>query len=170
MRAGRPLANNLEATCQGTHLRPWHPQREALQLIGSHEDAAWARWGSWRLGPSRLFWNLKQRIDRAFMTGFLQTATMADAAPMACRGCAAKLPAQPLAAALEQVGLGGQPEDAAHLDEHQGLLQSMDGFPALVSDPWLNGRRRRCTPALIYGRCPGLQRHGNDHAADGLCQ
>jgi selenide,water dikinase len=59
---------------------------------------------------------------------------------MACRGCAAKLPAQPLAAALERVGLGGQPEDAAHLAGHPGLLQSTDGFPALVSDPWLNGR------------------------------
>ena len=38
------------------------------------------------------------------------------------------------------MGLGGQPEDASRLDEHPGLLQSMDGFPALVSDPWLNGR------------------------------
>ena len=140
VRAGRPLAINLEAACQGQPLRPWHPQRKALQLIGSHEDAAWARWGGWRLGPSHLLWHLKQRIDRAFMTGFLQPAAMADAAPMACRGCAAKLPAQPLAAALERVGLGGQPEDAALLDAYPGLLQSMDGFPALVSDPWLNGR------------------------------
>ncbi|MCB4389523.1 selenide, water dikinase SelD [Synechococcus sp. MU1617] len=140
VRAGRPLATNLEAVCQGQPVRPWHPQRQALQLIGSHEDAAWARWGSWRLGPSPLLWRLKQRIDRAFMAGFLQPASMADAAPMACRGCAAKLAAQPLAAALEQVGLGGQPEDAASLPGSEELLQSMDGFPALVSDPWLNGR------------------------------
>ena len=65
---------------------------------------------------------------------------MANEATMACRGCAAKLPAQPLATALERVGLGGQAEDAACLDGHPGLLQSMDGFPALVNDPWLNGR------------------------------
>ena len=65
---------------------------------------------------------------------------MANAATMACRGCAAKLPAQPLAAALERVGLGGQPEDAACLPGSEELLQSVDGFPALVSDPWLNGR------------------------------
>ena len=140
VRAGRPLANNLEAACQGNPLRPWHPQQQALQLIGSHRDAAWARWGRWQVGPSPLLWHLKQRIDRAFMAGFRQPAAMADAAPMACRGCAAKLPAQPLAAALERVGLGGQPEDAAHLAGHPGLLQSTDGFPALVSDPWLNGR------------------------------
>jgi selenide,water dikinase len=134
------LATNLEAACQGQPLRPWQPQRQALQLIGSHEDAAWARWGSWRLGPSPLIWRLKQRIDRAFMAGFQRPTTMPDAAPMACRGCAAKLPAQPLGAALERVGMGGQPEDAARLPGNQELLQSMDGFPALVSDPWLNGR------------------------------
>ena len=140
VRAGRPLATNLEATCQGQPLRPWHPQRQALQLIGSHEDAAWARWGSWRLGPSTLLWQLKQRIDRAFMAKFQQPAVMPDATPMACRGCAAKLAAQPLAAALERVGLVGQPEDAARLPSDPELLQSMDGFPALISDPWLNGR------------------------------
>ena len=95
VRAGRTLATNLEAVCRGQPLRSWHPQRRALQLIGSHQDAAWARWGRWRLGPSPLLWNLKQRIDHAFMTGFQQPASMSDAAPMACRGCAAKLPAQP---------------------------------------------------------------------------
>ena len=140
VRAGNPLATNLEAVCEGKRQRPWHPQREALQLIGSNEDAAWARWGGWRLGPSSLFWHLKQRIDRAFMAGFQQPGAMQEAAPMACRGCAAKLAAEPLAAALEQVGLGNQPEDAAYLPENPSLLQSMDGFPALVSDPWLNGR------------------------------
>ena len=74
------------------------------------------------------------------MGGFQRPACMLDATPMACRGCAAKLPAQPLSAALERVGLGGQPEDAARIPDNQELLQSMDGFPALVSDPWLNGR------------------------------
>ena len=132
-----PLAINLEAACKSTPTA-WHPQRKALQLIGSHEDAAWARWGGWRLGPSRLLWRLKQRIDRAFMTGFLQPAAMADAEPMACRGCAAKLAAF-AGAALERVGWEDN-EDAAHLTGHPGLLQSMDGFPALMSDPWLNGR------------------------------
>ena len=140
VRAGRPLAKNLEAACQGRPLRPWHPQRQALQLIGSHQDAAWARWGGWRVGPSTFMWHLKQRIDRTFMAGFQRPAAMTNSAPMACRGCAAKLPAQPLAAALEQVKLRGQPEDAACIPGAQDLLQSMDGFPALVSDPWLNGR------------------------------
>ena len=70
VRAGRPLAKNLEAACQGKPLRPWHPQQQALQLIGSHRDAAWGRWGRWRVGPAPLLWQLKQRIDRGFMAGF----------------------------------------------------------------------------------------------------
>jgi len=140
VRAARPLAANLEATCQGRPLRPWRPQRQALQLIGTHQNSALARWGAWRLGPSPLFWRLKQRIDHAFMAGFQQPAAMKEALPMACRGCAAKLPAQPLSAALARVGLGGQPEDAALLSTDPWRLQSVDGFPALVSDPWLNGR------------------------------
>ena len=43
---------------------------------------------------------------------------MDDTAEMACRGCAAKLPAAPLERALQQAGignLGAEPEDAAVL-------------------------------------------------------
>ncbi|MCH9714685.1 MAG: selenide, water dikinase SelD, partial [Cyanobacteria bacterium] len=42
-----------------------------------------------------------------------------------------------------QAGLGGPAEDAAvvaRLEHGELLLQSVDGFPALVDDPWLNGR------------------------------
>ena len=35
---------------------------------------------------------------------------------------------------------GGQAEDAAKIGKNMKWLQSIDGFPALVSDPWLNGR------------------------------
>ena len=100
---------------------------------------------------------------------------------MACRGCAAKLAASPLASALARLSeaagqpptgtgatppnptasLGGsnletpgspanptkgqapQPEDAALVTTTASgelLLQSVDGFPALVDDPWLNAR------------------------------
>ena len=115
-----------------------------------------------------LLWRLKQRIDRAFMAGFLQPADMASAAPMACRGCAAKLPAQPLAAALERVGLGGSPKTPPSAEEKSCC--SVDGFPALVSDP-LNGRLtalHACSDLCLRRQC--LQRHGNGHVADGLSQ
>ena len=140
VRAAQPLAANLEAACRGEPLQPWRPQQRALQLIGTGRDAAWARWGPYGLGPSRKLWQLKRRIDRAFMASFDPPTSMGDTAPMACRGCAAKLPAQPLSTALERVGLAEQPEDAAVLHATPGMLQSVDGFPALVSDPWLNGR------------------------------
>ena len=69
-----------------------------------------------------------------------------DAAPPACRGCAAKLAAAPLQGALARLDpdAGAPPaEDAAAVGTGAGgelLLQSVDGFPALVEDPWLNAR------------------------------
>jgi selenide,water dikinase len=83
---------------------------------------------------------------------------------MACRGCAAKLAAAPLEGALARLeGMAmaqapyptapdraatappaaPPPEDAAVLAtaaDGSLLLQSVDGFPALVADPWLNAR------------------------------
>ena len=140
VRAAIPLARNLEASCNGLPLRPWQPQRMALQLIGDQQGRAWARRGTWQLGPSQWLWHWKRRIDKRFMAGFRSSEPMSQDKPMACRGCAAKLPAQPLEAALDQAGLSGAPEDAARIEADPPLLQSVDGFPALVSDPWLNGR------------------------------
>ena len=82
------------------------------------------------------------------MAGFKAGEPMDPNKTMACRGCAAKLPAGPLESALSQAGitaLGTDPEDAAILpvkssESSAPVLQSVDGFPALVSDPWLNGR------------------------------
>ncbi|MEC8441425.1 MAG: selenide, water dikinase SelD [Cyanobacteriota bacterium] len=140
VRAATPLAHNLEASCRGRALRRWSPQRHALQLIGDQQGRAWARRGAWQLRPARLLWHWKRQIDHRFIEGLRQPAPMATGEPMACRGCAAKLPAQPLEAALQQAGLDHPPEDAALIPGHPPLLQSVDGFPALVADPWLNGR------------------------------
>lgn len=157
VRAAGPLARNLEAVCAGTRLTRWRPQRWALQLLGGTDrhaqPTAWALWGPWLLGPHPLLWHWKQRIDRRFMARFRLQSTMPTAGnrsttAMLCRGCAAKLPSAPLAAALSAAGLaslGSAPEDAVPLAANPGLdgrhlLQSVDGFPALVSDPWLNGR------------------------------
>jgi selenide,water dikinase len=94
------LAKNLEAACNGQSLKRWRPQRQALQLIGTGNNTAWMQRGRARTQAFTLLWTLKQRIDRAFMAGFSQQSSMAAAEPMACRGCAAKLPARPLNAAL----------------------------------------------------------------------
>ena len=153
VRAAPVLADNLRRSLAepGRSLRRWRPQRWALQLLG---DGAWrgagqpqalALFGPWCFGPSRWLWRWKDRIDRRFMARF-QPSPMAAAEPMACRGCAAKLAAAPLEAALARLqpdGLCPAAEDAACLDHNRAgelLLQSVDGFPALLDDPWLNGR------------------------------
>ena len=144
VRAAATLAHNLRAASEGDRLRQWRPQRRALQLLGGVNPEgcpqAWALWGGIQIGPHPWIWRWKQRIDRQFMERFDQAPAMESEA-MDCRGCAAKLPAAPLEAALEAAGLkslGTAPEDAASLGKD--WLQSVDGFPALISDPWLNGR------------------------------
>ena len=156
VRAAKPLARNLEASSRNQPLHQWRPQRRALQLLGgfqfSQRPTAWALWGPWLIGPHPWLWHWKQHIDRQFMTRF-QTGGMERSGSgaenaMLCRGCAAKLPAAPLEAALEKAGLkalGSAPEDAnplphARNNSGQVVLQSVDGFPALINDPWLNGR------------------------------
>ncbi len=151
VRAAAPLAKNLEAACHGCPLRRWRPQRQALQLLGGFnqgQPTAWALRGSRLVGPHPLLWRWKTTIDARFMAMFRRSRSMGSSEAMACRGCAAKLPAGPLESALQKAGietLGTEPEDAAVLPlktaaDSAPVLQSVDGFPALVSDPWLNGR------------------------------
>jgi selenide, water dikinase len=154
VRAAPVLAANLKRSIDspGRPLRPWRPQPFALQLLG---DGGWqpagpralALFGPLALGPHRWLWHWKQAIDQAFMDRFtaLQPMGAAPAAePMPCRGCAAKLPAAPLQAALARLAAAAVPADdaavVARLDDGALLLQSVDGFPALVDDPWLNAR------------------------------
>jgi selenide,water dikinase len=191
VRAAPTLATNLQRSLEQPQrpLRPWRPQPRALQLLGDggarrSQPQALALWGPLTLGPSPWLWRWKEWIDRGFIERFEALAPMAvGAAPeaMACRGCAAKLAASPLANALARLSepadkpptgtgakppnpmarLGGidlgtpanranptrgqapQPEDAALVTTTASgelLLQSIDGFPALVDDPWLNAR------------------------------
>ena len=158
VRAAPLLAENLRLSLEqpGRALRHWRPQRLALQLLAdggcrAGRPRALATYGPLALGPSSWLWRWKDRIDRHFMAGFLPDTAMdhrssGAAAAMACRGCAAKLAAAPLAGALARLqpdGVAPAAEDAALLGAAADgglLLQSVDGFPALVDDPWLNGR------------------------------
>ena len=164
VRAAPVLAGNLQQALAGRPLHHWRPQRRALQLLSDGGVAgtprAIALWGPLALGPWAWLWRCKDQIDRRFMAGFTALAVGMDAegragAAMTCRGCAAKVGAAPLEAALQQLeGLQGpgpvqgqgpalSRDDAAVVgaaDDGQLLLQSVDGFPALVSDPWVNGR------------------------------
>ncbi|MCP9916672.1 selenide, water dikinase SelD [Cyanobium sp. ATX 6F1] len=157
VRAAPVLAANLERRMAQPPrpLRRWRPQRWALQLLGdggalSDQPQALAFWGPFALGPSSLLWRWKEQIDRRFMEGFAALGAMTggseeQATAMACRGCAAKLAAAPLGKALARLdpGATSDPEDALVVGptaEGGLLLQSLDGFPALVDDPWLNAR------------------------------
>jgi len=158
VRAAPVLAANLErwlnhsarqgAAAPSPRLQPWNPQARALQLLGdggavSGRPRAVAFWGPFAWGPSELLWRWKQAIDQRFMEGFTGLQAIDRGNAMACHGCGAKLAAAPLAAALAQAGLGGPAEDAAVVGlgaNGETLLQSVDGFPALVGDAWLNAR------------------------------
>jgi selenide,water dikinase len=153
VRAAPVLAANLRRSLAARPLRPWRPQRWALQLLGDGgfqggQPRALLFWGPWALGPAAWLWRWKHHLDQRFMAGFADLSPMAAASAMACRGCAAKLPARPLRAALARLAVPDgapqpEPEDAPlvrELPTGERLLQSVDGFPALVADPWLNGR------------------------------
>jgi selenide,water dikinase len=158
VRAAPLLAENLQRSLAqpSLPLRRWRPQAVALQLLA---DGGWrgdgpraiATYGPLAFGPSRWLWRWKDRIDRHFMAGFAGGTGMAaggSSEPMACRGCAAKLAAAPLSSALARLaGLADHDpptaEDAALVGVDAAgslLLQSVDGFPALLPDPWLNAR------------------------------
>ena len=158
VRAAPVLAANLErwldhsgrdgTSAPSPRLKSWRPQARALQLLGdggaiSGRPRAVAFWGPFAWGPSELLWRWKQAIDQRFIEGFTGLQAMDSGTAMACHGCGAKLAAAPLAAALEQASLGGPAEDAAVVGvgaNGETLMQSVDGFPALVGDAWLNAR------------------------------
>ncbi len=169
VKAARPLAVNLERLTKEKPLLTWQPQRHALKLIGAQmkgdSSSAWLLWRGIVLGPHPLFWRLKKAIDQRFMARFAAIKAMGSGLfnkqqEIPCRGCAAKIPSKPLKAALRKAcltSLGSQPQDAVEIaSEIRGfrVLQSIDGFPALVSDPWLNGRLtalHACSDILASG-------------------
>jgi selenide,water dikinase len=163
VRQGPCLDANLRAALLGRPLRSYRPQRRFLALMNLGERRALGtKWGVVMTGRS--VWRLKDWIDRRFMRRFQVLAP--DGAPaanfpsaesmgmeaMECGGCAAKLAASPLEAALARldpapedpsVRLGlARPDDAAVVQLPGGdvLLATIDGFRAFCDDPWLVGR------------------------------
>tara|TARA_Y100001968_G_scaffold150377_1_gene137559 strand:+ start:1318 stop:3504 length:2187 start_codon:yes stop_codon:yes gene_type:complete len=153
VRAVKTLLTNLLRQSLALKLVSWRPQKRAMQLIGGpftlNGDYGWAIWGDYVFGPNLLLWKLKQKIDRRFVrmltNNLYQMKSQVDE-NYQCRGCAAKLSAHTLKEALQETQLSElaeQSEDAAFifaLPKGNSLIQSVDGFPALISDPWLNAR------------------------------
>jgi selenide,water dikinase len=151
VRAGAPLAENLRRAARGQRLRRWHPQRDALVILGLGGDRAVA----WRNGlavSGPAVWRLKDWIDRRWMRMYsVRMAPPPDANPMRCGGCGAKVGAEVLAGALAAlprmpgpdvlIGLDA-PDDAAVLSLPVGqvLVQSVDFFRAFLDDPFVFGQ------------------------------
>ncbi len=153
VRSARPLALNLEKFCRGSRVVSWKPRKFALQLIGSNSiktlPSAWASWGSILVGPNFLFWKVKELIDRRFIAMFNSSRSMEEhneTASLLCRGCASKIASSTLKEALLEADLdhlAQSPEDASLIttsNKGENIVQTVDGFPALLSDPWLNSR------------------------------
>ncbi len=153
VRAGPPLADNLRRALAGQRLRRAVPQKRALALICTGDGHAVLSRGRYE-AYGVVLWRLKEWIDRRWMRRYTELPEMtADAGEeeMRCGGCAAKVPAAVLgrvvarldAASSDAVAIGlGSPDDAALLSFPGAppLLQTVDFFRAMVSDPYLFGQ------------------------------
>ena len=153
VRQGPPLAANLRRALAGQKLRRAMPQRRGLALIGTGDGRAVASRGRFA-AEGAVWWRLKDWIDRRWMRRYSNLPEMTPEpgeGPMRCGGCAAKVPAAVLGRVIERlrpaagdmVAIGLDSPDDAALIAFPGappLLQSVDFFRAMVTDPYLFGR------------------------------
>ena len=153
VRSAKPLAKNLEALSKGLKLEEWKPQRKAIQILDTYsveeKSKAFIYWGGVVIGPFGFLSRLKEFIDEKFIFKFnlindIEPEMVYKKDMIKCRGCAAKLAFTPLSSALKRLELSESLSDDSieigTLNSSKTLIQSVDGFPSLVSDPWLNGR------------------------------
>ncbi len=153
VRQGPPLAANLRRALVGEPLRRAIPQRRGLALIGTGDKHAVASRGPFAAHGTYL-WQLKDWIDRRWMRRYRELPQMQPESgeePMRCGGCAAKVPAAVLGRVIERLRPAGNeavaigldsPDDAALITFPGAppLLQTVDFFRAMVSDPYLFGQ------------------------------
>ena len=161
VRAGPVLAHNLRAATLETPLKRFRAQRSHLALLGDGHGRAIASRGRWA-SEGTLWWQMKDWIDQKFMNKFNELpamsqdlphvhANLANALPehdMRCGGCGAKIAAEPLRRVLERLELPHHQDvlvtigdDAAQVVTHSGSqLMTIDGFRAMLDDPYLFGR------------------------------
>jgi len=153
VRSAKPLAKNLESLSKGLKLEKWIPQRKAIQLLDinsiNKKSKAFMSWGEAMIGPFDFLSRLKESIDMNFISKFylikdIDSAMSSEKEMIKCRGCASKLAFTPLKSVLKKLDSiepsADDSIDIGILNSSKTLIQSVDGFPALISDPWLNGR------------------------------
>ena len=147
------LVHNLKKEIEGRSLKKWFPQRFGLQIVNvfpSQYPKAFAIYRNFVFGPSFFIWFLKHNIDLNFIKKFRSKRLIMlngekNISLNDCRGCAAKIPQFVLNKSLINSNLdslASSPEDSVEIYKNGQdiILQSVDGFPALVSDPWLNAK------------------------------
>ncbi len=153
VREGPTLINNLRRAAAGERLAAYRAQRRALALISEGERRAVASRG-WLFAEGVWLWRVKNFIDRRFMARFEVPANvpdhLRDAEPMAamrCGGCGAKLGADLLARVLRRLQvpdqadiLQGVGDDAAVIATTSRTVATVDGFRAMIDDPYRFGR------------------------------
>ena len=147
------LVNNIQKDIKGESLKKWFPQKFGLQIVNSYPrkiPKAFGIYGNVVIGPSFLIWYLKNKIDKGFIKKFRNLNTTMNKRGRQnsiddCRGCASKIPQSILNKSLISAGLDDfaiSPEDSVEIysNDKDIILQTVDGFPALISDPWLNAK------------------------------
>lgn len=161
VREGPVLSHNIRSFGIGRKLKRFRPQQQALALLrlGQHRVLATRRY---YLGTSRLAYLWKEWIDVRFMKKFLDLPEMSVTKqgytseqleenaldPMRCGGCGAKLGANSLDRVLTRLETKPDPtvltkvrDDAAIVQvQSNRVVLTIDGFRAMVSDPWMFGR------------------------------
>ncbi|MAI56161.1 MAG: selenide, water dikinase SelD, partial [Gammaproteobacteria bacterium] len=164
VRAGPYLFRNLSKAAQGIPSQFWSrykAQGQYLILLGCGDGTAIAIRNGLAL-RGRVFWRLKDWIDRVFIRKFNELPKMgiglkhpsfplAEEMPdmdMRCGGCGAKIAAEPLRRVLDRLpkqpnidvrlGIG----DDAAIIKHSGgeSLISVDGFRSMIEDAYKFGR------------------------------
>ena len=160
VRQGPVLAYNLAAYLQQQSLKPYRAQGAHLALIGTTPGRALAVRGGF-VAEGKAWWALKRWIDERFMSRFNDLPEMFDKAPslpqalqaslpdqaMRCGGCGAKIAAEPLRRVLTRLPAQEHPrvrlgigDDAAEIISSGSQLLTIDGFRAMLDDPYLFGR------------------------------
>jgi len=150
VKAVKSLANNIKNNSIRKKLKNWYPQKKGLQIVNLFNDGnqtAFAVYGGLIIGPNLHLWKLKNKLDNDFLKKLKPTVMRINSSKdnIDCRGCASKVSQDILNQALKCSHLTDftqNPEDASEIfnNKKEIILQSIDGFPALVSDPWLNAR------------------------------
>jgi len=150
VKAVKSLANNIKNNSIRKKLKNWYPQKKGLQIVNLFNDGnqtAFAIYGGLIIGPNINLWKLKNKLDNDFLNKLKPPLMLIDSSKenIDCRGCASKVSQDILNQALKESQLtdyAENPEDACEIfnNKKEIILQSIDGFPALLSDPWLNAR------------------------------